>query len=135
MTLILTNEEIESFFTLGVPSTSTGELLAIFPDALRQASRVGVTNALSAKYMVRSNSSVLAVDGSGWQARPAVLAMCKVVRGSSRCYRKVKPKFFRPAWCLGNVACRRSRHGHVVPPVYAAHRVADCNHRLVPLPV
>jgi alanine dehydrogenase len=38
-----------------------------------------VTNALSAKYMARPDSSVLAVYGSGWQARPAVLAMGKVL--------------------------------------------------------
>ena len=60
-------------------STSTGELLAIFPDGFIQAIRVGVTNALSAKYMARSDCSVLGVYGSGWQARPAVLAMCKVL--------------------------------------------------------
>jgi alanine dehydrogenase len=40
---------------------------------------VGVTNALSAKYMARPESSVLAAYGSGWQARPALLAMCKVL--------------------------------------------------------
>lgn len=72
---------------LFVFSASTEELLAIFPDAFLQASRVGVTNALCAKYIVGSNSSVLAVYGSGWQARPAVLAMCKVVRDSWRYYR------------------------------------------------
>jgi ornithine cyclodeaminase/alanine dehydrogenase-like protein (mu-crystallin family) len=44
-----------------------------------QAIRVGVTNALSAKYMARKESSVLAVFGSGWQARPALLAMCHVL--------------------------------------------------------
>ena len=60
-------------------STSTGDLLAIFPDGFIQAIRVGVTNALSAKYMARPDSSVLGVYGSGWQARPAVLAMCKVL--------------------------------------------------------
>jgi alanine dehydrogenase len=60
-------------------STSTGELLAILPDGFIQAIRVGVTNALSAKYMARPESAVLAVYGSGWQARPAVLAMCKVL--------------------------------------------------------
>lgn len=60
-------------------STSTGELLAIFPDGFIQAIRVGVTNALSAKYMARSDCSVMGVYGSGWQARPAVLAMCRVL--------------------------------------------------------
>jgi ornithine cyclodeaminase/alanine dehydrogenase-like protein (mu-crystallin family) len=60
-------------------STATGELLAIFPDGFMQAIRVGVTNALSAKYMARPDSAVLALYGSGWQARPALLAMCKVL--------------------------------------------------------
>jgi alanine dehydrogenase len=59
-------------------STTTGELLAIFPDGVVQAIRVGVTNALSAKYMARPDSAVLAVYGSGWQAGPAVSAMCVV---------------------------------------------------------
>ena len=60
-------------------STATGELLGILPDGFLQAIRVGVTNALSAKYMARPESSVLALYGAGWQARPALLAMCKVL--------------------------------------------------------
>ncbi len=60
-------------------STASGELRGILPDGFMQAIRVGVTNALSAKYMARADSSVLAVYGSGWQARPALLAMCKVL--------------------------------------------------------
>jgi len=60
-------------------SIETGELLAIFPDGLMQAIRVGVTNALSAKYLARHNSSVMALYGSGWQAGPALTAMCKVL--------------------------------------------------------
>lgn len=60
-------------------STATGELLAIFPDGLMQAIRVGVTNALSAKYLARKNSAVMALYGSGWQAGPALVALCKVL--------------------------------------------------------
>lgn len=60
-------------------SIATGELLAIFPDGLMQAIRVGVTNALSAKYLARKESSVMALCGSGWQAGPALTAMCKVL--------------------------------------------------------
>ena len=60
-------------------STATGELLAIFPDGLVQAIRVGVTNALSAKYMARPESSVLGLYGSGWQARSGLLAMCSAM--------------------------------------------------------
>lgn len=57
-------------------SISTGELLAILPDGFVQALRVGVTNALSAKYMARPESSVVGIYGSGWQARSGLLAMC-----------------------------------------------------------
>jgi ornithine cyclodeaminase/alanine dehydrogenase-like protein (mu-crystallin family) len=60
-------------------STATGELLAILPDGFMQAIRVGVTNALSAKYMARSDSAVLALYGSGWQARPALLALLRTL--------------------------------------------------------
>jgi len=60
-------------------STATGELLAIFPDGLVQAIRVGVTNALSAKYMAQPESSVLGLYGSGWQARSGLLAMCSAM--------------------------------------------------------
>ncbi len=58
---------------------TTGELLAIFPDGLMQAIRVAVTNALSAKYLARKDSSVMALYGAGWQAGPAVTAMCKIL--------------------------------------------------------
>jgi alanine dehydrogenase len=61
-------------------STATSEPLAIFPDGYMQAIRVGVTNALSAKYLARKDSRVMAVYGSGWQAGPALLAMCKVLQ-------------------------------------------------------
>jgi alanine dehydrogenase len=60
-------------------SNATGELLAILPDGFVQALRVGVTNALSAKYMARPESAVLGLFGSGWQARPALLALCKIL--------------------------------------------------------
>jgi len=60
-------------------SIATGELLAIFPDGFMQAIRVGVTNALSAKYLARQKSRVMALYGSGWQARPALLAMGKTL--------------------------------------------------------
>jgi alanine dehydrogenase len=60
-------------------SIATGELLAIFPDGFMQAIRVGVTNALSAKYLARKDSTTMALYGSGWQARPALSAMCKVL--------------------------------------------------------
>ncbi len=50
-------------------STETGDLLAIMPDGLIQQTRVGVTSALAARLLSRSNSEVLALIGSGGQAR------------------------------------------------------------------
>jgi len=50
-------------------SVETGELLAIMPDGLIQQTRVGVTSALGAKVLSRSNSEVLGLIGSGGQAR------------------------------------------------------------------
>ena len=50
-------------------SVETGELLAIMPDGFIQQTRVGVTSALGAKVLSRSNSEVLAMIGSGGQAR------------------------------------------------------------------
>ena len=50
-------------------SVETGELLAIMPDGFIQQTRVGVTSALGAKAMARENSEVLALIGSGGQAR------------------------------------------------------------------
>lgn len=50
-------------------SIKNGELLAIMPDGFIQQTRVGVTSALGAKVMARKNSGVLALIGSGGQAR------------------------------------------------------------------
>jgi len=50
-------------------SIETGELLAIMPDGLIQQTRVGVTSALGAKVLARPASEVLALIGSGGQAR------------------------------------------------------------------
>jgi alanine dehydrogenase len=50
-------------------SVETGELLAIMPDGFIQQTRVGVTSALGAKALARENSEVLALIGSGGQAR------------------------------------------------------------------
>jgi ornithine cyclodeaminase/alanine dehydrogenase-like protein (mu-crystallin family) len=60
-------------------SNESGELLAIFPDGYMQAIRVGVTNALSAKYLARKDSAVMALYGAGWQAAPALLGMMRVL--------------------------------------------------------
>ncbi len=50
-------------------SVENGELLAIMPDGFIQQTRVGVTSALGAKALSRSKSEVLAMIGSGGQAR------------------------------------------------------------------
>jgi ornithine cyclodeaminase/alanine dehydrogenase-like protein (mu-crystallin family) len=50
-------------------SVETGELLAIMPDGFLQQTRVGITSALGAKTLARENSEVLALIGSGGQAR------------------------------------------------------------------
>jgi alanine dehydrogenase len=50
-------------------SVENGELLAIMPDGFIQQTRVGVTSALGAKALARENSEVLALIGSGGQAR------------------------------------------------------------------
>ncbi len=59
-------------------SAETGEPLAMFPDGVVQGLRVAVTSALAGKHMVRKDASVLAVFGSGWQARAHVRAFCAV---------------------------------------------------------
>jgi alanine dehydrogenase len=58
----------------------TGEPLAFFPDGYLQRTRVAGTSGLAAKYMARKDSSVLALLGSGWQARGHAEAMSRVRR-------------------------------------------------------
>ena len=59
-------------------SAETGEPLAMFPDGVIQSLRVAVTSALAGKRMARNDASVLAIFGSGWQARAHVRAFCGV---------------------------------------------------------
>lgn len=59
-------------------STRTGEPLAFFPDGCLQRLRVGATNGLAAKYMARSDASVVGILGSGWQAATQLMALCRV---------------------------------------------------------
>jgi ornithine cyclodeaminase/alanine dehydrogenase-like protein (mu-crystallin family) len=56
-------------------STDTGEPLAIFPDGLVQAYRVGATSALGAKYLAREDASTVGLLGAGWQARSHLRAL------------------------------------------------------------
>jgi len=59
-------------------SIQTGEPLAIFPDGVIQRMRVGGTSGLAAKYLSRSDSRVLGLFGSGWQAGTQAMAMLSV---------------------------------------------------------
>jgi alanine dehydrogenase len=59
-------------------SVHTGEPLAIMPDGIIQAMRVGGTYGLAIKYLARSDSSKLGLLGSGWQARFQVAAAASV---------------------------------------------------------
>jgi ornithine cyclodeaminase/alanine dehydrogenase-like protein (mu-crystallin family) len=55
--------------------TSTGELLALFPDAIVQHFRVAGSSALGAKYLANEDASVLGMLGAGWQARSHLPAL------------------------------------------------------------
>jgi ornithine cyclodeaminase/alanine dehydrogenase-like protein (mu-crystallin family) len=59
-------------------STTTGELLSIFPDGMVQPMRVAATSALGAKCLAREDAKVVALIGSGWQARGQVRAIMEV---------------------------------------------------------
>jgi ornithine cyclodeaminase/alanine dehydrogenase-like protein (mu-crystallin family) len=59
-------------------SIETGELLAIMPDGFLQQVRVGVTSALAAQCLARSDSHVLGLIGSGGQARAHLRALAAV---------------------------------------------------------
>ena len=59
-------------------SVSTGEPLAIFPDGFIQKMRVGGTSGLGVKYMSRTDSKVLGIVGSGWQASAQLSAAFQV---------------------------------------------------------
>jgi ornithine cyclodeaminase/alanine dehydrogenase-like protein (mu-crystallin family) len=50
-------------------SVETGELLAIMPDGVIQQTRVAVTSALGTRALARPDSRILALVGSGGQAR------------------------------------------------------------------
>jgi ornithine cyclodeaminase/alanine dehydrogenase-like protein (mu-crystallin family) len=56
----------------------TGELLSMFPDASIQRMRVGCTSALGARYLSRTDSEIVGVYGSGWQAGSHLMAICRV---------------------------------------------------------
>ena len=59
-------------------NVENGELLAIMPDGFIQQTRVGVTSALGAKALSRANSEILALLGSGGQARAHIRFLTQV---------------------------------------------------------
>ncbi len=59
-------------------STRNGEPLAIFNDGFIQHMRVGACAGLGAKYLSRSDASVVGIIGSGGMARTFLEAFCKV---------------------------------------------------------
>jgi ornithine cyclodeaminase/alanine dehydrogenase-like protein (mu-crystallin family) len=61
-------------------SVETGEPLAIMPDGIIQQMRVSITSALGVRYLARADSSMLALIGTGDQARAHVRALMKVRR-------------------------------------------------------
>ena len=82
-------ERSERLFTAGqnrtvglvqLYSVQTGEPLAIMPDGIIQAMRVGGTYGLAMKYLARADSSILGLLGSGWQARFQVAAAAYVFK-------------------------------------------------------
>lgn len=63
-------------------SVHTGEPLAIMPDGIIQAMRVGGTYGLAIKYLARPDSSRIGLLGSGWQARFQVAAVADVCKST-----------------------------------------------------
>jgi ornithine cyclodeaminase/alanine dehydrogenase-like protein (mu-crystallin family) len=61
-------------------STDSGEPLAIMPDGILQAMRVGGTYGLAIKYLAQQDSSRIGLLGSGWQARFQVAAAAEVCK-------------------------------------------------------
>src|ERR1051325_1190118 len=57
-------------------SIETVELLAIIKEGYLQKMRVGGTSGLGIKYLARSDSSVIGLFGSGWQAGAQLMAAC-----------------------------------------------------------
>ena len=59
-------------------STETGEPLAIFPDGYVQKLRVAGASAIAARYLARTNSSTMALLGSGWQASAHLVTLSMI---------------------------------------------------------
>jgi ornithine cyclodeaminase/alanine dehydrogenase-like protein (mu-crystallin family) len=59
-------------------SAETGEPLGVFPDGIIQGLRVAASSGLAARFLSRTDSTVLGILGSGWQAHAHARAMCAV---------------------------------------------------------
>lgn len=59
-------------------SLKTGGLLAVFTEGAAQRMRVGLTNALGAKYLSRETSKTYGLIGTGFQAEAQLKAICSV---------------------------------------------------------
>ncbi len=59
-------------------SSSNGELISIMQDGILQRFTVGAINALGAKYLSRSDSSIVGLIGAGGQAGPQLAALKEV---------------------------------------------------------
>ncbi len=56
----------------------TTEPLAIMQEAGIQRMRVGCTSAIAAKYLARNNAKRVGMFGTGWQAKPQIMALAAV---------------------------------------------------------
>ena len=59
-------------------SSSNGELISIMQDGILQRFTVGAVNAIGAKYLSRSDSSIVGLIGAGGQAGPQLAALKEV---------------------------------------------------------
>jgi alanine dehydrogenase len=68
----------KSYVGLVLFSSGTGELVSIIQDGLLQRFTVGAINAVGAKYLSRSDSTVVGLIGAGGQAGPQLAALKEV---------------------------------------------------------
>jgi len=59
-------------------SSATGELISIMQDGMLQRFTVGAVNAIAAKYLARSDASIVGLIGAGGQAGPQLAALREV---------------------------------------------------------
>jgi alanine dehydrogenase len=97
-------------------SMSTGEVLMIYPDG-SQSMRVASISALGMRYLARKDARVIALIGSGVQARAQVDAAMTVMKPDIiRCYSTNKER--REAFCIA----MQKKHGVDIRPFDAAEK-------------